>query len=289
MKIAVLIATFGRKALLAQTLTHLERQARRPDLVVIAAPDETHVPRLSSTQFPTRVVLGATGLTAQRNTALAAAIDDNDILVFFDDDFLPAADYLQRIEGAFKATPEIAALTGHVIADGAQGPGISFDDGVRLLGADARGPGTGRGEVRKIYSAYGCNMAVRSAAIGPRRFDERLPLYSWQEDVDFTSGLNGDVMFNGDLRGVHLGTKSGRVSGVRFGYSQIVNPIYLMRKGTLPAARGIRLMAGNVLANMTKAAWPESYIDRRGRLKGNLIAAAHALRGHIDPEHVLKL
>ena len=34
------------------------------------------------------------------------------------------------------------------------------------------------------------------------------------------------------LRGVHLGNKRGRVSGLRFGYSQIANPIYLLQKGT---------------------------------------------------------
>ena len=289
MKIAVLIPTYGRKALVERMVGQLAQQTRSPDLVVVSAPDETHVPPPQPTRFPVRVVFGPSGSSSQRNTALEACAGQFDILVFFDDDFLPAADYLQRVEQAFRGVRKIAALTGHVIADGAQGPGISFEDGLQLLRSDALGPGQGRDLNRKIFAAYGCNMAVRTAAIGSRRFDERLPLYGWQEDVDFTSRLDGDVMLLGALRGVHLGIKSGRVSGIRFGYSQIVNPIYLIQKGTLPAARGIRLMARNVLANITKSVWPESYIDRRGRLKGNLIAAAHALSGRVDPEHVLKL
>jgi hypothetical protein len=134
-------------------------------------------------------------------------------------------------------------------------------------------------------------MAFRCSSIGDLRFDERLPLYAWQEDVDFSTQIarRGRVIRLNTLRGVHLGIKSGRVSGVRFGYSQIVNPLYLMRKGTLPIAKGIGLMARNVTANIMRSLWPESYIDRRGRLRGNLLAAYHVLQRRIEPEHVLNL
>ena len=81
-------------------------------------------------------------------------------------------------------------------------------------------------------------MSIRTSAIGALRFDERLPLYGWQEDIDFTSQLraSGRVVGLNTLNGVHLATKSGRISGMKFGYSQIANPVYLVRKGTMPAA-----------------------------------------------------
>ena len=85
-------------------------------------------------------------------------------------------------------------------------------------------------------------MSIRASMIGDLRFDERLVLYGWQEDIDFTSQLRqrGRVVCVSNIRGVHLGLKAGRVSGERFGYSQVVNPVYLIRKGTVPAASRCR-------------------------------------------------
>jgi hypothetical protein len=48
-------------------------------------------------------------------------------------------------------------------------------------------------------------------------------------------------------------------------------------------------MGRNILANLVRSLWSESYIDRRGRLRGNLIAIAHVLSGRIEPEYILKL
>ena len=45
--------------------------------------------------------------------------------------------------------------------------------------------------MREIRGTYGCNMAFRTAGIGSVRFDERLPLYGWQEDLDFCGALRG--------------------------------------------------------------------------------------------------
>ncbi len=98
---------------------------------------------------------------------------------------------------------------------------------------------------------------------------------AWSASATFTASI--------------LGLKAGRVSGERFGYSQIVNPLYLIRKGTVPAAFALPLMGRNIAANLVRSMWPESYIDRRGRLRGNLIAIAHVLSGRIEPEYILKL
>jgi hypothetical protein len=89
--------------------------------------------------------------------------------------------------------------------------------------------------------------------------------------------------------GVHLGAKSGHVSGLRFGYSQIANLICLIRKGTVPPRFALELMGRNVLANLIRSVWPAPYIDGCGRLKGNLLAVSHLIRSRVTPEYILKL
>lgn len=179
---------------------------------------------------------------------------------------------------------------GNLLADGINGPGLTFEQAVSLLNEhrpDLKGPP----RVEDHPGAYGCNMSIRAGVIGNLRFDERLPLYGWQEDIDFTSQLRafGRIVFVENLFGVHLGTKSGRVSGVRLGYSQIVNPVYLIGKGTMPFSFGFRLMCRNLAANIIKSFEPEPYVDRRGRLKGNMIAISHLFMRRVDPEYILKL
>ncbi|TIR43007.1 MAG: glycosyltransferase [Mesorhizobium sp.] len=288
MKVVVIVATFGRREHVARLLAQLERQTRLPDAVIISAPDADHTPNNMVCRFPVSSVFGKTGLPAQRNIALDVAGDRFDIITFFDDDFIPADDYLEGVSRAFKQQPDWAVVTGHVLKDGATTAGLTWDEGIQAL-CEA-GPATEARGVDQI-SAYGCNMSIRAASIGGLRFDERLVLYGWQEDVDFTSQLRarGRVVFLQSIYGVHLGIKSGRVNGVRFGYSQVANPVYLIRKGTVPSTVALRLMSKNLLANLARSLWPESYIDRRGRLRGNLLALSHVARGRVQPEYILEI
>lgn len=294
MHITVVIPTINRPALVAKTLRHLGAQHRLPDQIVLSAPDASHVGADVEAHAPDgvdlRCVFGARGLCAQRNAALDAVEHSTDVIVFFDDDFLPSPDYIANLAGAFATTPPYAVVMGYAVADGANSPGISFDDGVALLGT-AEAVTDGWPEVREHPGAYGCNMGIRTSAIDGQRFDERLPLYGWQEDIDFTSRLStrGRIVALKALTGVHLGVKGGRVSGVRLGYSQIVNPIYLIRKGTMSPKFGGKLIVRNLMANIVRSLKPEPWVDRRGRLRGNLIAAAHVVCGRIDPEYILQL
>ena len=290
MKLAVIIATIGRKMLVNRILENLERQSRLPDEVIISAPDSSHVIPFESELFKVTYLYGKKGLAAQRNRALDKAREAFDIITYFDDDFLAGVDYLKGIEQTFIDHEEISVITGNVVADGINGPGLSYEQGMNALTkAEQNAPSE---QVKTpCYGAYGCNMSLRAACIGERRFDERLVLYGWQEDIDFTSQLAqcGDIIELNTVLGVHLGIKSGRVSGVRLGYSQLVNPIYLMGKGTMPIGRGSRLIVRNLLANLAKSFWSEPYIDRRGRLRGNLLAFGHLFSGKVEPEYVLKL
>jgi hypothetical protein len=83
--------------------------------------------------------------------------------------------------------------------------------------------------------------------------------------------------------------KGGRISGDRLGYSQIVNPLYMLRKGTMTLSQVFGQITRNVLSNVTRFAAPEPFIDRRGRLRGNLRGAADVLLGRLEPERALKI
>lgn len=290
MKLVVIVPTIGRKELVNRVLQHLEGQTRLPDEVIVSAPDPSHVEPFAATRFPISYAFGRKGLCAQRNQALEKALGRFDIITFFDDDFLPATTYLERLQAAFEQHADWAVIHGNVAVDGIRGPGLSVEQGLRALACAEAAP-PGELVVIDHPGAYGCNMSMRAAHIGALRFDERLVLYGWQEDIDFTNQLGrfGRIVSLSSLIGVHLGVKGGRLSGVRHGYSQIVNPVYLLKKGTMPTWFALDLMARNVAANVAKSLWPEPYVDRRGRLKGNLLAAYHLVQGRIEPEFVLKL
>jgi hypothetical protein len=89
--------------------------------------------------------------------------------------------------------------------------------------------------------------------------------------------------------GVHLGVKTGRTSGVRLGYSQIVNPIYLSKKGTMSWQHARKQISKNVAANLARSIYPEPWIDRHGRLKGNLLAFMDLVLGKASPARILQL
>lgn len=288
MQLAVGIATVGRPQLLAAVVDELARQARRADRIVICAPAATDVSGIAADPS-VQIVIGPRGLTRQRN-AIIAAVSDCDILQFFDDDFIPAPTYLAEIERAFALRPDVVMATGTVIADGIIGPGFQIDEARRRLAADAVSPSDA---IEEVANGYGCNMAVRLSGVRATecRFDEQLPLYGWLEDVDFSRQLArvGSIVKLAAARGVHLGIKQGRQSGVRLGYSQIANPIYLSRKGTCPWPRALRIMSRNIAMNLARALNPEPYIDRAGRVAGNLTAMRDLLAGRLDPQRILEL
>lgn len=290
MKLAVIIATLGRPEVLVKTVAHLVTQSRLPDELVISATSDEDIGTLPPLPFPVTRLLGTKGLCVQRNRALDHVRNTADIVLYFDDDFLPGDDYLADLATAFASNREWRVITGNVIADGITGSGLTFDDAARSL-AEYRAPAPAQRRVTEHPGAYGCNMAMRMADIGDLRFDERLVLYGWQEDTDFTArvGRSGKIVKLSWLPGVHLGVKGGRTTGVRLGYSQIVNLVYLVGKGTVSPKFAANLMARNVLANIVKSFKPEPWVDRRGRLKGNAMAVLDVIRGKADPERVLTI
>lgn len=292
LKLAVGIATVGRREVLSETVNLLASQNRLPDQLIICPVSRDDIDLDCTKSFPAavEVLFGPAGLPAQRNHILAAC-SAADVVVFFDDDFFPEANYLAEVEKIFLTNPGTIALTGAIIVDGIKGPGISPREGLEIL---RKIDGT-RAEARitPVAGTYGCNMAfllkpITSNAI---QFDENLPLYGWQEDTDFSRRLTrfGIIAKSERLRGVHLGTKGGRTSGVRLGYSQVANLTYLARKGSVSKSYAAKMISKNIFANHSKLLAPEPWIDRPGRCKGNWIAILDFVRGRDDPRRILTL
>lgn len=288
------IPSTGRREILATTLRHLARQARPPDEVVVCvwSLDDIDQECLADLPCPSRVLMSRRGSCRQRNRILDA-VPQADVVVFLDDDFLMASSYLEQVEQLFAEHPDVAIATGTVIADGITGPGISINEGTSRLEAAQVSTDYDPDPLRTVYCGYGCNMSVRMSAVdsGDLRFDEDLPLYGWLEDVDFSrmAARCGRVVKSTRLKGVHLGTKVGRTSGTRFGYSQIANPVYLVRKGTMTARHAGLQVARNVVANAVKVWQPEPWIDRKGRVRGNLRAFADFFSGRLAPRNVERM
>ncbi|MFC4731327.1 glycosyltransferase family 2 protein [Salipiger abyssi] len=297
-RIAVVICSVGRADCLRELVPALTAQTRPADRVLFVVTRPEDIGFDPAPLFPgattAETVISEKGLPRQRNAGLDRIAGDCDIVVFYDDDFVPSRHALAGIETAFAALPEVNGMTGFLIADGINAPGFSVDDAEALVAEyDATvapaGPERAFQVLREgLEGLYGCNMAYRMSAIGEARFDEALPLYGWQEDIDFAARIPGGRIKTDAFAGVHRGAKSGReTSGRRLGYSQIANTWYLWRKGTMSLKFAAKLALRNTAANHLKAWRPEPWIDRKGRAAGNRRAFAEIVSGRAHPSRIL--
>lgn len=299
-RIAVIVCSVGRPDCLRDLIPSLASQTRPADrvLFVVTKPEDVGFDPAPMFPAPTRVevLISEKGLPRQRNRGLDAIAGDCDIAVFFDDDFVPSRHTLDGIAKAFAMMPDVGGMTGHLIADGINAAGFEQAEATRLVEAydashtpvsQSRPPTVIRSGLEGLY---GCNMAYRMSVVGDERFDERLPLYGWQEDIDFAARIPGERIKTDAFAGVHRGAKSGReTAGQRLGYSQMVNPWYLWRKGTMSGRFARKLMMRNFLANHAKSLRPEPWIDRLARARGNWTGLFHILTGRADPGHILSM
>jgi GT2 family glycosyltransferase len=289
-RLVVGIATRNRPSILAETIAFLARQERQPDEIFVAYPEPEDVGD-APLQFPhVTFVQTALGLTRQRNAILTLA-RDNDILLFIDDDFYLDPQYLKITERFFLENLHVVASTGTVLADDVKGPGLTVEQAKSIVAGSTGAQSEQR--ITPTFLAYGCNMCLRLAPIREHnlRFDETLPLYGWYEDWDFSGQLAsfGSIVHISNACGVHLSTKVGRITGVRMGYAQVANPIYLARKGTFPWSNVLKFIVGPCLKNLVRSLAPEAHVDRLGRFCGNLTAFRHLLAGTLSPQQIVDL
>lgn len=289
LRLFVIVPSVGRAAVLAQTVARLALQSRRPDGVMVVSVVPGDVEGVAQAAevagLDVDISFAERGLPRQRNAGMRLVAGRADVIIFFDDDFVPALDYLAGVERLFSDRADVVGATGRLIADGIGKGGYTVEQGIAMVEADV--PPEAPAE-RIMPALYGCNLVVRTAAAKDLWFDEALPLYGWQEDVDFSFrlGRSGLLLKTNDFSGVHLGVSSGRTSGKRLGYSQIANPIYLLRKHSIPPHLAWRLMRRNLMANILKSVLPDPAVDRRGRLKGNLLAMHDLIIGRLHPTRI---
>ena len=286
------IATCGRADLLKETLNDIARQTRLPEKILLSPIDASKDLDLSDLNEllaeRVQVVTGSPGITSQRNTILKH-LETNDIVLFLDDDFVMHELYCEELMKLFELKQEVAGHSGRILVDGVNTGGLNFEEAVSIV-CNFSDP-----VVYKTHdhgTTYGCNMAFRASAIKEHciRFDENLPLYGWFEDLDFSASLakKALVINSKQCMGVHMGVKSGRSPGLRLGYSQVVNPFYIAAKGNMTHSDAVRNVTKRVVANFVRSFNPESWVDRRGRLLGNLKGLYDLLLGRSDPKKILE-
>jgi GT2 family glycosyltransferase len=295
LKTAVIIATKGRPQEVSNLLATLALQTVAPDLVVVSACDSSDIASNAILAKNVEVIFGPPGLPAQRNRALTLALQKCDIVVFFDDDFIPSRYWLEHLQKLLATQSAVLGVTGQVIADGVRSGGLEWSEGQSIVNdADSfekQHFTLNNRKMRNTLTIYGCNMAFRAESIRHLTFDERLILYGWLEDRDFASraSTEGRMIHTDAVWGVHLGINRARVSGLRFGYSQVVNPWYLLKKGTMtPLATGHHILRG-FAANTFGLFFQNNHVDRWGRLKGNLVGVKDIMVGRWAPERIADL
>ena len=287
-RLAVVLASAGRPELLAEAIANCTAQRDVAFTGVVSVPDEGSLPADRSLLSGWRVVTGVRGLAAQRNAALDVL--DVDVVAFFDDDAVVRSDYLSRAVRFLRDHPEVLGVTGRVLLDGARTGEV--DRGIAAAALEQSQIEGRTGAWRPTRELYGCNFVVRVSAAPDLRFDGRLPLYSWLEDHDFARRLMnlGPLAHVDDCVIVHRAAASGgRQSHLRLGYSQVMNPAYLARKGTFPPWLAAQQMLRPFGKNLLLSTVGGSVGPRRERLHGNSLAICDLLRGRVTPERITSL
>lgn len=287
----VVVCSANRPDVLSETIESLlQGQSLPPHEIIVSVCNQEHVPEKIRAFSTVRVVVsGRQGLTVQRNAAVKEV--RTPYTLFLDDDVEIAPNFIESMEHLLDEVEDAVVATGFVVLDG-----VRSDTGVDRKLANA----AVMNYVREHKNCdrdegYGCNLFVRTKIFDRVLFDENLPLYGWLEDFDFSTNClrYGRIIRNAETCVAHLGTPTGRISGLRFGYSQIVNPFYLWRKDGKPRLTQVIFvhwlihLARNVRRTLIKV--PSDRNDRAGRFRGNLIGLCHLLEGKVDPSYILKL
>jgi glycosyltransferase involved in cell wall biosynthesis len=162
LKIAVGIPTVGRSTVLSDTLRELAQQSRQPDRVVVCGTSPTDMTGAVDARPGVTLLQVPAGLPRQRN-AILNEMHDVDVVVFFDDDFIPHPAYLQMIERHMAQDQRIVVATGRVLADGIGGPGLTFAQGRAIIDSTAYGSSRREGRARIRCAARlltGCESAL---------------------------------------------------------------------------------------------------------------------------------
>jgi glycosyltransferase involved in cell wall biosynthesis len=285
----IVICSANRPAVLSETVDSLlHYQSVRVCEIIISVFDEAHVAEKTRAHKAVRVVLSPRqGTSVQRNVAIQLV--RTRYTLFLDDDVELAPNFIDSMERLLEKSENAVAAAGFLVIDGSR----------RDTGLDrklARSYAVNYVQEKDNYSSgEGRNLFVRTTMFEKVLFDEKLALYGWLEDFDFATNClrHGQIIMNTETCFAHLATPGGRTSGLRFGYSQMVNPFYLWKKNGKPGLTHV--VFGHWLTHFAYnfrgafVRFPSNRSDRRGRFKGNVIALSHLLAGRVDPSYILHL
>jgi GT2 family glycosyltransferase len=287
----VVICSVNRPKVLSETVDSLVRgQSLPPREILISVVNQEHVAEKTRTESTVRIVVSSKqGTSVQRNTAIQLV--RTLYTLFLDDDVEIAPNFIESMECLLGEVEGAVAATGFVVIDGSK-----WDTGLDRESARAAAVHYAREHGNSdCEEGYGCNLFARTKLFEEFVFDENLALYGWLEDLDFSTNClrYGRIILNTGTCVAHLATPGGRTSGVRFGYSQIVNPFYLWKKNGKPNLNHIVVAhwSLHVIRNIRRVLIkiPSDRSDRTGRFRGNVIGFCHLLMGKVDPSHIKQL
>jgi GT2 family glycosyltransferase len=181
LRLGVLVCTYQRPDHLSRCLDGLAHQSRRADDIIVVCRDSDTATRtwLAETplsHLPIRIVIVTRpGIVAARNAGHDAC--RTDVLSSIDDDVVPHADWLRRIEDHFRRDSRLGALGGRDhVHDGER-----FDERLvarvghlQWFGREIGNHHLGFGPAREVQFLKGANMSFRAQAMAGLRFDTRL-------------------------------------------------------------------------------------------------------------------
>ena len=223
--ISVVVPTYGREAILCDTLKSVLEQTYPAYEVIVVDQTQKHeaetqqcLEQISAAEKISLYTVPWASLPAARNYAIERATGD--ILLFLDDDVELPAGFLEAHAAGFKDRPKIGAIAGRVfdrmkLSESKQPPietlpPAAMDPGIAWYHIDL----VHTTQPQQVLTARGCNMSFRRSVFAEHglRFDERFEGSAVREESDFClrfrkTGLM--IWYEPDAHLVHLGEETG--------------------------------------------------------------------------------
>ena len=159
LSLSVVIITYRRPVELATCLTHLSRQTRPAEEIVVVDASEGDESSLVVSRFSDihylRNPAGRGNMTSSRNRALCQVTGD--IVAFLDDDAYPRVDYIDRLVAAYMSDPAMMLGCSRTLND-------QLDED--KVGVDRIGRFTDRGEIWSHFAAQPGKHVIIDHGIG---------------------------------------------------------------------------------------------------------------------------
>lgn len=196
--ISVVIPTYNEEGMIEACLLALQKQTRQPNIIYIVDNNSTdHTIDIARSHDKVVIVTERLqGICAATDKGLNLAVAHNGLILRCDADCRPQHDWIETIEQAFDANPNVVAITG---------PGVAYDTGriqallikwfymkpyfffVRLA--------------LKQTPLFGSNYGIRAAAW--KKAQSKTHLRSHQnihDDIDLSYHLAGSILYLPNLR-----------------------------------------------------------------------------------------